>query len=115
MRVAAVNFFTKVLNSVGERIYCHQQTDCFVLSQLFNVARHVGRLKLGSKHTQLYVRHSIIPPSQQTNDASSGTIYIYIYIVCVCVFNKVPRVNYRYFKLLISGFILVKVKVGDRS
>ena len=24
------------------------QTDCFDVSQLFNVARHVGRLKLGS-------------------------------------------------------------------
>ena len=23
--------------------------DCFVVSQLFSVARHVGRLKLGSK------------------------------------------------------------------
>ena len=26
-------------------IYCHPQTDCFVVSQLFSVARHVGRLK----------------------------------------------------------------------
>ena len=33
--------------------YCHPQTDCFVVSQLFSVARHVGRLKLGSKPTQL--------------------------------------------------------------
>ena len=41
-------------------IYCHLQTDCFVVSQLFSVARHVGRLKLGSKPTQLYVRLSIV-------------------------------------------------------
>ena len=33
-------------------IYCHPQTDCFVVSQLFSVARHVGRLKLGSKSAQ---------------------------------------------------------------
>ena len=26
-------------------IYCHPQTDCFVLSELFSVARHVGDLK----------------------------------------------------------------------
>ena len=26
-------------------IYCHPQTDCFVLSELFSVARHVGRSK----------------------------------------------------------------------
>ena len=35
-------------------IYCHPQIDCFVVSQLFNVARHVGRSKLGSKLAQLY-------------------------------------------------------------
>ncbi len=45
-------------------IYCHQQTDCFVVSQLFSVARHVGRLKLGSKPAQIYVKLSIIPLSQ---------------------------------------------------
>ena len=35
--------------TMGERIYCHPQADSFVVSQLFSVARHVGRLKLGSK------------------------------------------------------------------
>ena len=37
-------------------IYYHPQTDCFVVSQLFNVARHIGCLKLGLKPAQLYVR-----------------------------------------------------------
>ena len=46
-------------------IYCHPQTDCFVVSQLFSVVRHVGRLKLGSKPAQLFVRLSIIPHNQQ--------------------------------------------------
>ena len=32
-------------------IYSHPQTDCFVLSQLFSVARHAGFFKLGSKPT----------------------------------------------------------------
>ena len=40
-------------------MYCHLHTDCFVVSQLFSVARHVGRLKLGSKPAQIYVRLSI--------------------------------------------------------
>ena len=44
-------------------IYCHPKTDCFVVSQLFSAARHVGCLKLGSKPSQLYVRLSIIPLS----------------------------------------------------
>ena len=30
-------------------IYCHPQTDCFVLSELFSVARPTGRSKPGSK------------------------------------------------------------------
>ena len=37
-------------------IYCHPQTDCFVLSELFSVARHIGRSKPGLKPIQLYVR-----------------------------------------------------------
>ena len=50
---------------MGERIYYYPQTDCFVVSQLFSVARHVGRLMLGSKPVQIYVRFSIRPLSQQ--------------------------------------------------
>ena len=42
-------------------IYCHPQTDCFVLSELFSVARHVGRSKPGSKPVQHYVRLSLRP------------------------------------------------------
>ena len=38
---------------MGEHIHCHPQTDCFVVSQLFSVARHVGRLKIWSKHIYL--------------------------------------------------------------
>ena len=53
---------------------CHPQTDCFVVSQLFSVARHVGCLKLGPKPTQLYVRLSIIPLSQPAKHVSSGFI-----------------------------------------
>ena len=46
-------------------IYCHPQTSCFVVSQLFSVARHVEGLKPGSKPAQLYVRLSIGPLGQQ--------------------------------------------------
>ena len=41
---------------MGERIYCHPQTDCFILSELFSVARPAGRSKPGSKPVQLYDR-----------------------------------------------------------
>ena len=53
-------------------IYCQPQTDCFIVSQLFSVARHVGRLKLGSKTTQLYVRLSIRPLGQQVYPVGLG-------------------------------------------
>ena len=63
---------------------CHQQTDCFVVSQLIIVCRHVWRLKLGSKAGQLYVRLSIIPFTQQENHFSSRIIRYYI-VVYVCL------------------------------
>ena len=44
---------------------CHPQTGCFILSELFSVARHVGRSKLGSKPIQLYVRLSLRLLGQQ--------------------------------------------------
>ena len=57
---------TKCINKLYIcNIYCHPQTDCSVVWQLFSVARHVGRLKLGSKPAHLYVRLSIIPLGQQ--------------------------------------------------
>ena len=59
-----------ILFSVSIYIYCHPQTDCFVVSQHFSVARHVGCLKLGLKPTQLYVRLSIRLLSQQAYHVS---------------------------------------------
>ena len=46
-------------------IYSHPQTDCFVLSELFSVARQVTRSKTVSKPIQLYVRLSLRPLGQQ--------------------------------------------------
>ena len=59
-------------------IYNHPQTDYFVVSQLFSVARHVGRLKLGLKPTQLYVILIIILLSQQAKHICSGIIRHYV-------------------------------------
>ena len=41
--------FNQTCLNVYVHIYCHSQTDCFVVSQLFSVARLVGGLKPGSK------------------------------------------------------------------
>ena len=48
-------------------IYTHPQTDCFVLSELFSVARHSGCLKPGSKPVQLYVRLCFRPLVHQAD------------------------------------------------
>ena len=51
-------------------IYCHPQTDCSVV--LFSVARHVERLKLGSKPAQLDIRLSIRPLGPQAYHIGLG-------------------------------------------
>ena len=48
-------------------IYSHPQTDCFVLSELFSVARHAVRSKPGSKPVQIYARLSLRPLGQQAD------------------------------------------------
>ena len=55
-------------------IYSHPQRDCFVVSQLFRVARHIACLELGLKPAQLYVKLSIITLSHQSTLISSGII-----------------------------------------
>ena len=47
-------WYTHPLNRIYIYLYTHPQTLCFVVSQLFNVARQVWRLKLASKPAQLY-------------------------------------------------------------
>ena len=59
-------------------IYCHPQSDCFVVSQLSSVARHVGRLQPGSKPAQLYVKLSILPFNQQTTYVNLGFTRHYV-------------------------------------
>ena len=48
-------------------IYCNPQTDCFVLSELFSVARQAGRSKPGSKAVQLNVRLNLRPLGHQAD------------------------------------------------
>ena len=62
-------------------IYCHPQTDCFVLSELFSVARHVGRSKPGSKPIQLYVRLSLKPLGQQAYHAWLRELLRYLFSI----------------------------------
>ena len=85
MRAAAENSFARVLNHMGERIYCHPQKDCFVLSELFRMATQVGRLKPGSKTVQLYVRLSMRPLGMRGE------------------FNKLPDFFVQAFKIIVDS------------
>ena len=62
---------TELKNTLYIYIYIYTviHRHCFVVSQLFSVARHVGRSKLGSKPAQIYVRLSI-RLGQQTRPTS---------------------------------------------
>ena len=63
-------------------IIYHPQTDCFIVSSLFCVTWHAGRIKLWSKPIQHNVRLNILPLSHHATYVSLGVIthYIYIYI-----------------------------------
>ena len=59
-------------------IYSHPQTDCFVLSELFSVARHAGRSKPGSKPVQLYVRLCFRPLSHQADHVGNFKVFLFL-------------------------------------
>ena len=60
-------------------IYRYPQTDCFLLSELFSVARHIGRSKPVSKPIQLYVRLSLRPLAQQAYHVWLRKLLRYLY------------------------------------
>ena len=74
-------------------IYCHPLTDCFVVSQLFSVARQARFLNLGSKPGWLKCQSKILPLSHEETCASEGNLNAYVShlfclhvcIMCVCV------------------------------
>ena len=68
-------------------IHCDPQTNCFFVYQIFSEARHVGRLKLGSKLAQVYVKLSIRPLSHQADHVSSGILRHYIVAFFVKIFD----------------------------
>ena len=109
-------FYIYIYVCVCVCVYCHPRTDCFVVSQLFSVARHVGCLKLGSKPTQLYVRFSILPLSQQSTYASSGIIRHYV-AAFVCLHFALPdnRVLNSFEELLHYASGVILMKNGNKS
>ena len=67
MVVATITFLAREFNptGVGEHIYCHPQTECFLVSQLFSMARQDRFPKLGSKPGWLKRQTKILPLSKR--------------------------------------------------
>ena len=61
-------------------IYSHPQTDCFVLSELFSVARHAGRSEPGSKPVQLYARLWFRPLVHQADHVGLGNFKGFLFL-----------------------------------
>ena len=89
-------------------IYNHLGTDCFVVSQLFSVTRHVGHFKLRLKATQLYVRLRILLLSPQLPYFRLGIIRHYV-VAIVCLHFALPhtRMLNSYQKLCIRRIAVV--------
>ena len=79
-------------------IYCHPQTDCFVLTELFSVAIHAGRSKPGSKPIQLYRYTNSRPTSRShwlreflrylCSNSSSVRLFTFLYLSATRVLNS---------------------------
>ena len=73
--------FIKVINKVFIEIiyiYCHSQTDCFVLSELFSEARQARFPKLGLKPGWLIRQSKILPLSHVETSTSEGNLNAYV-------------------------------------
>ena len=73
-------------------MYCHPQTDCFVILQLISVARHIGHFKVRLKPAKLYVRLSIIPLIHWLTYVSLGIIRHYVVaFACLYLPYRIPE------------------------
>ena len=61
-------------------IYSHPKTDCFVLSELFSVARHAGRSKPWSKPVQLYVKLYFRPLGHQADHVGWDNFKVLLFL-----------------------------------
>ena len=60
----------------------HSETNCFIVSQLFSVARHVRFSKLGSKPGWLLCQSEIILHSHKEISISKGILEAYVSLFC---------------------------------
>ena len=94
-------------------IVIHRQT-CFVLSELFSVARQARFLKLGSKPGWLKHQYKILPLSHEESSASEGNLNTYVshlfvfYIYPLNVYRELDSYEEKIFRLKIFLYIIAK-------
>ena len=71
-----------VLEYIYIYIYSHLQTDCFILSEFFSVARHAGH----SKPVQLYVRLCFRPLGHQADHVGKGNFKVFLFLETAAAF-----------------------------
>ena len=70
-------------------IYCHPQTDCFIVSQHFSVARQAKFPNLGLKPGWLKCQSKILPLSHEETSASEGNLNAYVsHLFCLLISTK---------------------------
>ena len=106
-----------MLNFLRICIYCHPQTDCFVLSELFIVARDAGRSKPGSKPVQLYVKLSFRPVGHQADHVGLRNFKVFILATATAAFVynfytlSAIRVLSSYEELCITLYIYIYIYI----
>ena len=72
---------------MGERMYCHPQTDCFIVSQLFYVDRQLGRLYIYiciyiycHPQTDCFVLSELFSVARHVGRLKSGSKPIQLYV-----------------------------------
>ena len=84
-------------------VHCHPQTDCFVVSQHFSVAKQIGRFKLGLKPVQHYALSAYV---------NSGIIRLYL-LVFVCLHFALP--DTRVFNSFEGLYIYIDLYISSSS
>ena len=70
--------------------YCHPQTDCFFVSQLFHVARHMRCFKLGLKTDWFYSSWISYPKGMVPLSKSEGILHIYLFTYTLIGYQSAP-------------------------
>ena len=85
--------------------HCHPQTDYFVVSQLFSVARQARFQKQGSKRSWLKRQSEILPLIHEDSNASEVNLNTFVtHLICLHISaSRLPRAQFIWRALLYAN------------